>query len=100
MMSQDPSDDSFAKPNSAPAFPDSASKEKSPPIAMLGANMDISPSEATQVQHWSGNKEATSAPIAQPKAQAQASMMIHKGGLQVVIGLGQSGLSAAKYLSE
>ncbi len=88
-MSQDPSDDSFAKPNSA-----SASSEKALPTVTSSTHTASSPLNATQVQHWSGDKEAATAPI------AQASMMIHKGGLQVVIGLGQSGLSAAKYLSE
>ena len=42
----------------------------------------------TSVEQWSGS-QAEKPP-----------QMIHKGGLQVVIGLGQSGLSAARYLIE
>ena len=49
------------------------------------------------IGQWSG--QATGQQDAEQKQQNPA-QMIHKGGLQVVIGLGQSGLSAARYLTE
>lgn len=106
-MSQDPSGD-----NATPSFsgqsqnrsnnhtqdhnqPHSQAYNKA---TLAGDSLSAATEQATaSVGQWSG--QATGQQDAEQKQQNPA-QMIHKGGLQVVIGLGQSGLSAARYLTE
>lgn len=93
-MSQDPSDDNIADTSAASA-PESVNDKKS------GANAARPNQVTSQVQQWSassGSNVSDANRVTKSTASA-APQMIHKGGLQVVVGLGQSGLSAARYLN-